>query len=259
MLKFYFNGAPNPTKVALFLEEAGLPYEPVPVDTRKGDQFKPGIPRDQSERQGAGDRRRRRRPCSTATPSCSTWPRRPASSCRPTGRRARGELLSWLMFVATGVGPYSGQAVHFRTFRAREAPLCHRTATPSRPSRHFGILDARLASDDTCWATPTPSSTWMCGAGRGMMPFVLGDERLGDAAALSSGWSTRSARVRRPQRAVALKDRSSSRPRWTRRRASHVPPPGVGRRLTGPSGRVAGHAPAAPQRLGRDCATKNPL
>ena len=25
MLKFYFNGSPNPTKVALFLEEAGLP------------------------------------------------------------------------------------------------------------------------------------------------------------------------------------------------------------------------------------------
>ena len=41
MLKFYFNGAPNPTKVALFLEESGLPYQLVPVDTRKGDQFKP--------------------------------------------------------------------------------------------------------------------------------------------------------------------------------------------------------------------------
>ena len=41
MLKFYYNAAPNPTKVALFLEEAGLPYEPVPVDTRKGDQHKP--------------------------------------------------------------------------------------------------------------------------------------------------------------------------------------------------------------------------
>jgi hypothetical protein len=27
MLKFYFNGAPNPAKVALFLEESGLPYE----------------------------------------------------------------------------------------------------------------------------------------------------------------------------------------------------------------------------------------
>ncbi len=41
MLKFYFNGSPNPTKVALFLEEAGLPYEAHPIDTRKGDQFKP--------------------------------------------------------------------------------------------------------------------------------------------------------------------------------------------------------------------------
>ena len=41
MLKFYFSGAPNPTKVALFLEEAGVAYEAIPVDTRKGDQFKP--------------------------------------------------------------------------------------------------------------------------------------------------------------------------------------------------------------------------
>ena len=41
MLKFYFNGSPNPTKVALFLEEAGIAYQPVAVDTRKGEQFTP--------------------------------------------------------------------------------------------------------------------------------------------------------------------------------------------------------------------------
>jgi GSH-dependent disulfide-bond oxidoreductase len=41
MLKFYYSGAPNPMKVALFLEEAELPYEAIPVDTRKGDQHKP--------------------------------------------------------------------------------------------------------------------------------------------------------------------------------------------------------------------------
>ena len=60
MLKFYYSAAPNPTKVALFLEEAGMPYEAIPVDTRKGDQHKPEYPRDQSERQGAGHRRWRR-------------------------------------------------------------------------------------------------------------------------------------------------------------------------------------------------------
>ena len=41
MLKFYYHPAPNPAKVALFLEESGLPYEVVPVDTRKGEQFAP--------------------------------------------------------------------------------------------------------------------------------------------------------------------------------------------------------------------------
>jgi GST-like protein len=38
MLKFYYNTAPNPMKVALFMEDSGLPYEPVPLDTRKGEQ-----------------------------------------------------------------------------------------------------------------------------------------------------------------------------------------------------------------------------
>ncbi|MFX5903485.1 glutathione S-transferase N-terminal domain-containing protein, partial [Acinetobacter baumannii] len=33
----------NPAKVALFLEEAGLPYEAVPVDTSKGEQHSPSI------------------------------------------------------------------------------------------------------------------------------------------------------------------------------------------------------------------------
>src|SRR5260221_9745462 len=39
MIKFYYHPSPNPAKVALFLEESGLPYELMPVDTRKGEQF----------------------------------------------------------------------------------------------------------------------------------------------------------------------------------------------------------------------------
>ena len=41
MIKFYYSLAPNPMKVALFLEEAGLSYDPIPIDTLKGDQHKP--------------------------------------------------------------------------------------------------------------------------------------------------------------------------------------------------------------------------
>jgi glutathione S-transferase len=38
-----FHAAPNPMKVALLLEELGLPYQAVPVDTRKGEQFAPAF------------------------------------------------------------------------------------------------------------------------------------------------------------------------------------------------------------------------
>src|SRR5262245_23031698 len=59
MIKFHFNLAPNPTNVAQCLEEMGLKYEIVPVDTRKGEQHTPeswrSIPTP-----GAGDQRRRR-------------------------------------------------------------------------------------------------------------------------------------------------------------------------------------------------------
>ena len=41
MIKFYYHPSPNPAKVALFLEESGLEYESVPVDTRKGEQHSP--------------------------------------------------------------------------------------------------------------------------------------------------------------------------------------------------------------------------
>src|SRR6201986_3433521 len=41
MIKFYYHPSPNPAKVALFLEEAGLEYELMPVDTRKGEQHSP--------------------------------------------------------------------------------------------------------------------------------------------------------------------------------------------------------------------------
>ncbi|MCU0890867.1 MAG: glutathione S-transferase N-terminal domain-containing protein [Sandarakinorhabdus sp.] len=41
MIRFFYNMAPNPMKVALFLEEADLAYEAIPIDTKLGDQHTP--------------------------------------------------------------------------------------------------------------------------------------------------------------------------------------------------------------------------
>jgi GST-like protein len=47
------------------------------------------------------------------------------------------------MFVASGVGPYSGQSVHFRAYAPEKIDYAlNRYALEAR--RHFGILDARL-------------------------------------------------------------------------------------------------------------------
>jgi GST-like protein len=174
MLKFYFNGSPNPTKVALFLEESGLPYEAVPVDTRKGDQFKPAYlainPNGKVPAIVDGD--------VTVFDSNAIL----LYLAEKTGKflpantpAARAELLSWLMFVATGVGPYSGQAVHFRHHAPEKLPYAH-NRYQYEVERHYGILEARLAKRRYMLGdayTIVDMDLW--GWAR-LLPYILGDD-----------------------------------------------------------------------------------
>jgi GST-like protein len=143
MLKFYFSGAPNPTKIALFLEESGLPYEPIPVDTRKGQQFSPEFvainPNSKVPAIVDGD--------ATVFDSNAILlylAEKTGKFLPPNTPANRGELLSWLMFVASGVGPYSGQAVHFQHYAPEKLPYAI-TRYVFEAERHFGILNDRLA------------------------------------------------------------------------------------------------------------------
>ncbi len=143
MLKFYFSGAPNPNKIALFLEEAGLPYEPIPVDTRKGAQFAPDFvainPNSKVPAIVDGD--------VTVFDSNAILlylGEKTGKFMPPNTPANRGELLSWMMFVASGVGPYSGQSVHFHHY-APDIPYA-KTRYAFEAERHFGILNDRLAS-----------------------------------------------------------------------------------------------------------------
>jgi GSH-dependent disulfide-bond oxidoreductase len=143
MLKFFFSGAPNPTKVALFLEEAGLQYEAIPVDARKGDQHKPEFlavnPNAKVPAIVDGD--------VTVFDSNAILlylAEKTGKFLPPKSDKLRGELLSWLLFVASGIGPYSGQLVHFRTYAPEKNEYAiNRYAYEAQ--RHFGIIDARLA------------------------------------------------------------------------------------------------------------------
>ena len=59
--------------------------------------------------------------------------------------KLRGEMLSWLMFVASGVGPFSGQSVHFRHYAPKDGSDYAVNRYVFEVQRHYGVLDARLA------------------------------------------------------------------------------------------------------------------
>lgn len=204
MIKFYFSGAPNPMKVALFLEEAGLDYEAIPIDTRKGDQhtaeFKAVNPNSKVPVIVDGD--------ATVFDSNAIllYLADKTGKFLPADTPARrGELLSWLMFVATGVGPFSGQCVHF-THHAPEQIEYARKRYQFEAMRHYKLLDDRLAANAYMVGdsyTIVDMDVW--GWAR-MVPFVLGEQAWAELPALKRLTDEIEARPA-AQRAAQIKDR----------------------------------------------------
>ena len=174
MIRFYFNLAPNPMKIALMLEELGLPYEAVAVDTAKGEQhgaaFRAINPNGKVpaivDTEGPGGREAR------VFDSSAILLYLGEKTGRFVGGPAdRPELLSWLFFIATGLGPFSGQAVHFQHAAPEKLPYAVNRYR-REIERHYRVLDKHLAGRD----------------------FILGkDYSIADMSAW--GWLARASRV----------------------------------------------------------------
>lgn len=146
MIRLYFSQGPNPVKVALFLEEIGLPYEVVRVDLYKGEQHLPEF--------------RLLNPNGKLPVIVDIDDTTSAQTvvfdsqaillylAEKTGMffgqpEERGQVLSWLMFVGTGLGPFCGQVAHFRFYASEPVPYAlHRYQFEME--RHLDVLDKRL-------------------------------------------------------------------------------------------------------------------
>jgi GST-like protein len=150
MIRFYYHPTPNPLKISLFLEETGLPYEVVPVDTSKGEQHQPAFRKINPngkvpaivDTDGPGGKEARVFDSSAILLYLAD----------KTGKFGgspddRGELLSWLFFIASGLGPFSGQAVHFQL--AAPAGLDYAVNRYRREAeRHYQVIEDHLAGRD---------------------------------------------------------------------------------------------------------------
>ncbi len=174
MIKLYYHATPNPAKVALFLEEAGLDYEVVPVDVRKGEQHSPAYlainPNAKLPALTDGEA-----VIFDSNAILLYLAEKTGKFLPPAGDAQRGALLSWLMFVASGVGPYSGQAVHFKHF-APEPKDYAVNRYLFEAERHWGIVDTRLAKGRyMLGADYTIADMAVWGWARAV-PFILGPD-----------------------------------------------------------------------------------
>jgi GST-like protein len=202
MLKFHYNTGPNPMKVALFLEDAGLEYEAIPVDGRTGDQHKPEYkainPNSKAPTLVDGDT------VVFDSNAILLYLARKSGKFMPSAAH-EGDMLSWLMFIATGVGPYSGQSVHFRHHAPEQLPYAvQRYMFEAR--RHYSILNDRLADQQYLVGGKYSFVDMAAWGWARLIPVVLGAEVLDELPNLKRLVDEITARPA-AERAMAIKDR----------------------------------------------------
>ncbi|MCP5340512.1 glutathione S-transferase family protein [Cognatazoarcus halotolerans] len=173
MIRFYYSPAPNPAKVALFLEEAGLAYETIAVDTRKGEQheaaFKAINPNAKVPVIEDGET------VIFDSNAILLYLAEKTGRFMPTDLAARGPMYSWLMFVASGIGPFSGQAVHFKHYAPGEHPYAL-NRYDFEAWRHWRIIDERLAAQPYMLGADYSVVDMAVWGWARAVPFVLGEE-----------------------------------------------------------------------------------
>lgn len=174
MIKLYFHHTPNPMKVVLMLEETALPYELLPIDMFAGQQHEPAYrainPNGKVPAIIDGER--------VVFDSNAILLYLAEKSGAFLGDAVeRGSVLSWLLFAATGLGPFCGQAVHFTRIHQQSAYATNRYLR--EVERHFTVLDTRLASSaylagKTYTIADMAAYSWIDWADRNQL--VLGDQ-----------------------------------------------------------------------------------
>ncbi|AIY41936.1 Glutathione S-transferase [Collimonas arenae] len=149
MIDLYYCPTPNGHKMTVFLEEAGLPYNLIPVNISAGDQFKPEFlsispnnkipamvdhaPADGGEAISLFE-----------SGAMLLYLAEKIGRFLPAGLRGRNEVLKWLFWQMGGLGPMAGQNGHFNVYAPEKVPYAI-TRYTNETNRLYGVLNHRLA------------------------------------------------------------------------------------------------------------------
>jgi GST-like protein len=148
MIDLYYWTTPNGHKITIFLEETGLPYNIIPINIGKGDQFKPEFlavapnnripaivdraPADGGEPIGIFE-----------SGAILQYLAEKTGRFLPQQLRPRTEAMQWLFWQMAGLGPMAGQNGHFSQYAPDKIPYAIDRYV-KETNRLYGVLNKRL-------------------------------------------------------------------------------------------------------------------
>ena len=149
MLSLYYWTTPNGHKITIFLEEAQLPYEIIPVNISRGEQFDPGFLRISPNNRipALVDHA----PADGGAPvpvfesgAILLYLAEKTGRFIPSDARGRTDVMQWLFWQMAGLGPMAGQNHHFAHYAPEKIPYAIDRYL-KETNRLYGVLDKRLA------------------------------------------------------------------------------------------------------------------
>ena len=147
MIDLYTWPTPNGHKVHIMLEEVGLPYNVIPVNISKGDQFAPDFlkisPNNKMPAMVDPDGPDGKPISVFESGAMLIYLAEKTGQFMPSEPRPRYDVLQWLMFQMGGIGPMFGQANHFRSYAPEKIPYAIDRYT-HEAGRLYGVMERRL-------------------------------------------------------------------------------------------------------------------
>lgn len=143
MIKLYTWGTPNGRKVSIMLEEVSLPYQVVPIDISKGEQFNPAflainpnnkIPAIVDDETGQAV---------FESGVILLYLAEKTGKLLPSDVNEKWQVMQWLMWQMAGQGPMLGQAHHFLHFNPGKSKYAEERYL-QEAKRLYGVLDKQL-------------------------------------------------------------------------------------------------------------------
>ena len=151
MIDLYALTSPNVQKIFIALEELELPYNTHIVDVWKGDQFTPEFSKVNPnqkvpaivDQDGPGGR-----PYAVIeSGAILLYLAEKTKTLLPADPAKRYEAIQWLFVQHAGVGPMSGQLVHFSRFAPKDGNDYANSRYRTEVNRLFDLYDARLSAN----------------------------------------------------------------------------------------------------------------